>query len=271
MGSERFWLRFPLGLCLVCAGALPAAGRVRQFSYSRESALPRPATAEFQFWTTDRAGRPGRFQQFDNRLELEVGLTDSLMTAFYLNSTAQVSGTGAATQQSSGVTGVSSEWKLHLSGPSAAPGERADGIGTALFGEITYGPFAGDARLKLIVDGRDGAWLWAGNLTVDQAVEDLGGADRQRSTGEVSGGVSYGWGGLSAGLELWSFAVRNEDEFEGLTVYSGPTLVFAHQQFWLSATLLLQLGTALGSEGGFSQDLVRRERLNARILVGRGF
>ena len=243
--------------------AQTAHARVRKFSYSRESGAPTAGAAEFQFWSTDRAGREQRFNQLDNRLEVEVGVSERLMTAFYLNTSANVQGEGASRSASSGVTGVTTEWKYTLTdGP--AP------VGTAIFFDATGRPEAMDSRLKFIVDGTTPSTVWAVNVTANGGIDDLGGENTQRLGGELNGGFAFvPTPELSVGAEVWSFAVRNQATYEGLTVYAGPAVTWSPGAVWISATLLGQVGTLGGPEGTFTRDLVRRESVNFRLLFGR--
>lgn len=251
--------------CLVGLASPPAAhARVRQFSYSRESGAATPGAAEFQFSTTDRAGREQRFNQLDNRLEVEVGLTERLMTAFYLNTASSVAGEGADRRSSSGVTGVTTEWKYTFHDAKVDP------VGAALFLDATGGPEVVDTRLKVILDGVGARSLWVLNLTFNENIEDVGGLNIQTRTGEINGGVSFApVPEFSLGGELWSFGSRRESEFEGLTIYVGPTATWNPGPVWISTTLLAQAGTLGGPEGTFTRDLVRRESVNFRLLFGR--
>src|SRR5678810_823141 len=67
-------------------GMLGQAGATeRRFTYTYESATLGAGEREIEPWTTLRLGRNEYYRAIDNRLELEVGITDRLMTAWYLN------------------------------------------------------------------------------------------------------------------------------------------------------------------------------------------
>src|SRR5262245_22445372 len=57
----------------------------RHFTYTYESAVLPPDARELEVWTTWRTGRDRYYSAFDHRLEFEIGLTERLLTAFYLN------------------------------------------------------------------------------------------------------------------------------------------------------------------------------------------
>src|SRR5206468_7233929 len=65
--------------------ATPAGATERRFTYTYESATLGAGEREIEPWTTLRLGRNEYYRALDNRLELEFGVTDRLMTAWYLN------------------------------------------------------------------------------------------------------------------------------------------------------------------------------------------
>src|SRR5262245_32721798 len=62
-----------------------ASANDRHFTYTYETAVLAPGAREVEIWSTPRIGRTDYYTAFDERLELELGLTDRLLTAFYLN------------------------------------------------------------------------------------------------------------------------------------------------------------------------------------------
>lgn len=254
--------------CLIGALLAPAVAGAnnRHFTYAYESAvLPRDAH-EFELWTTVRNGRDARFSEFDNRLELELGLTDHLQTAFYLNTSATVAGEDAERTEQAGFDSVSSEWKYKLSDA------RADALGSALYGEIGYGPAELELELKLILDKRAGDALWAANFIVEQEWEDFGGESEPEQKFEVDLGFAYFVdAAIALGLEVRGQGVNAEDEFEGIAVYGGPTLGWAGREAWATVSVLPQIAAFAGEHHGFERDLVHNEKINARLLLGLPF
>ncbi|MCC6524672.1 MAG: hypothetical protein IT373_18590, partial [Polyangiaceae bacterium] len=160
-------------------GAASASANERHFTYTYESAALPEDALELELWTTSRIGREERYVRFDNRLELEIGLSDRLLTAFYVNTEAKVSGTGDATETEYAFAGVSSEWKYKLSDASA------DALGSALYGEVSFGPEELELEAKLILDKRAGDVLLALNAVGELEVKDLGDANELEPIVEV--------------------------------------------------------------------------------------
>jgi len=103
-----------------------------------------------EFWATNRISRDTRDSRFDNRLEVEYGLTDQLMAAGSMNTRSvsaedPASGAGA---KSVSFAGVSAGFKYKLADPMA------DAVGLALHGEVTYAPGEVALESKLILDKR---------------------------------------------------------------------------------------------------------------------
>src|SRR5262245_41025086 len=117
---------FVVSVLGLCSGAI---ANERHFTYAYETAVLPPGARELAVWTTPRIGKDTFYPRFDQRVEFEVGLTDRLMTAFYLNATAKTAqaATGLASELE---LGVASEWKLKLLDPVADP------FGLALYAEI---------------------------------------------------------------------------------------------------------------------------------------
>src|SRR6266545_4508107 len=143
----------------------PAVGRAneRHFTYTYESAVLPPGAKELEVWTTPRIGKDSYYVRFDERVEFEVGVTDRVMSAFYLNisnTTAQVGPDARETETE--FEGVSSEWKFKLGDPVA------DALGIGLYGEVTASTDELELEGKLLLDKRIGPLLVAGNLVLEQ-------------------------------------------------------------------------------------------------------
>src|SRR5262245_2737073 len=98
-----------IGAALLAAGA--AEANERHFTYVYESATLPTGAKEIEIWTTPRVGREDYYRRFDQRAEFEVGLTDRLQTALYLNFEAVSQETGDVMESEFAFGGVSSEWK----------------------------------------------------------------------------------------------------------------------------------------------------------------
>jgi hypothetical protein len=66
-------------------GHFTASANERHFTYTYETAVLPPGAREVEVWSTGRLMREQRSTRFDERVEFEVGLTERLQTALYLN------------------------------------------------------------------------------------------------------------------------------------------------------------------------------------------
>jgi len=252
-----------LSLALSAAGA---AASERHFAYTYESAVLRPGAWEIEPWTTFRLGRSDFYSRLDARLEAELGLTDRLQTALYLNMKAVNADTSEGRTSSSELQGISSEWKLKLSDPVA------DRAGVALYGELSAGPSEVELEGKLILDKRVGRFLGALNLVAEhewnfEAPE----TEREKKFELDAAGCFFLSSRLTVGLELRSHTVvPPEGEPTRSALFLGPTLSYARQGFWVAASVLPQVRALAGASDGHL-DLVEHERVEVRVLFGLEF
>jgi hypothetical protein len=245
----------------------PAAANERHFTYTYESGvLPRGAR-ELEFWSTYRTGRHDFYSRLDQRAEFEVGLSDHLMTALYLNwrdvATADPT-TGKVGSQFSW-QGVSSEWKYKLSDPVA------DRFGSALYGEASFSTRGMELEGKLILDKRAAKNLFAYNLVVEGEWERTsGGLQRE----EVALENDLGWThffrrNVAAGLELRSLTVFTPDHSpRHSALFLGPVVSYGGDHWWVALTAQGQLPALKRSVEDPGERLVLDdlERLNVRLL-----
>lgn len=255
-----------LGLSAVLLGlsAAPALGNGRSLTYTYESATLPAGARELELWTTARLGRDAEgFRRYDQRIEIESGLTDRLMGAFYINAETQRT---AAAGSVSALTGISLEFKYrHL---DAA----ADALGLASYLELSNGPDESELEAKLILDKDMDGWLWALNLVVEEEVEDLGGENELEHGFGLVFGSAFELGEHAAlGLEVRGTGVVAEGELESFAVYAGPTLSLKQKAGWLALTVAPQIGAFGTPAGGFGRDLEHNEKVQARLLVGYDF
>jgi len=243
-----------------------ASANERKFTYTYESAVLPQGARELEIWTTNRVGREERYNRFDNRLEFEVGLTDRLLHALYLNSKAFVAGEGASKSGGSEFTGISSEWKYKLSDAAA------DAVGMALYGELSYGPEELEIEAKFIVDKVAGSMHYAANLVLEYEVEDIMGENEAEQVLELDLAAAYSLSEhFSLGLEARTHTERAEGEIEHTSVFAGPALAWNAKPMWIALTGLYQLGAFGGEHSGFEQDLHDHEKVNVRLISGFGF
>ena len=249
------------------AAPAPLAANERHFTYTYESAVLPAGARELELWSTFRSGRTSFYSRLDQRAEFEVGLSDRLMTAFYLNwrdVATQDPATGDAVS-SFQWDGISSEWKYKLSDPVA------DRLGAALYGEVSLGTRAFEIESKLILDKRVGSNLFAYNLVLDGEWErQPGGTDLD----EVGLEHNLAWTHffqprLAAGLEVRShtaFTSQHRPEYSAL--FAGPVISYTGQSWWVALTALGQLPAIKRSVDQPNQRLVLddHERVNVRVL-----
>jgi hypothetical protein len=246
--------------------ASPAGASERHFTYTYESGVLRPGAREIEPWSTFRLGRSDFYSRFDSRIEVELGLTDRLQTALYLNVKAVTADTAAGRSSSTELEGVSSEWKLKLSDPVA------DRAGTALYGELSAGPSEVELEGKLILDKRAGRLLGALNLVAEHEWK-LDEPQTQRETAfEVDAAACWFLTpGLTAGLEIRSHTVLPPgDEPTRSALFLGPTVSYARQGWWVAASVLPQVRALAGATDGHL-DLGEHERVEVRVLFGLEF
>lgn len=247
--------------------AVPAAANERHFAYTYESGvLPRGAR-ELEFWSTYRSGRSDFYSRLDQRAEFEVGLSDHLMTALYLNwrDVATADPTTGKVGSELSWDGLSSEWKYKLSDPVA------DRFGSALYGEASFSTRGMELEARLILDKRLAKNLFAYNLAVDGEWERRPGALELQ---EVALENDLAWTHfvrprLAAGLELRShteFTPAHKPQHSAL--FAGPVVSYAGDHWWVALTAQGQLPALQRSADDPSQRLVLddHERLNLRLL-----
>lgn len=272
MSSPRFFPAsslLPLSAALAALAPAPVSANERSFTYTYESATLPEGAHELELWTTARLGREGgAFRRYDQRLEVEAGLTDRLLGSVYINAEsvhAKDEATGAESTES-GLTGASLELKYkHL---DAA----ADAVGLASYLELSAGPDEAEIEVKLIVDKQLDALILAANLVFEEEIEDFGGENELEHVFELDLGAAYELGEhVSLGAEVRGTGVIAEGELEGVALYAGPALSLRAKGAWATLTVAPQVGAFGGELSGFERDLEHNEKLQVRLLTGFDF
>lgn len=154
-------------LSVIILFSIGASAQDRQFVRTYQSTNLAKGVRDFEVWSTLRMGKEAYFRRLDERLEFEIGLTDRLQTALYLNMTHKSfadKDDSTGTIYSESEFSVSSEWKLKLSDPNT------HFIGSGLYGEATISGTELELEAKLILDkvmGKNliafnavGEWEW---------------------------------------------------------------------------------------------------------------
>lgn len=226
--------------------AAPLFSNERTFSYVYETATLPPGAKELEVWNTFRLGRLEHYEALDQRIELELGVADDVMTAFYLNS-----------RQENGVyksRGFSNEWKFKVSDPVA------DEVGFALYGEAGFQAHEIELEQKLLLDKRLEEWLGAFNAVAEQEFK-YRQADEEivllKKKYSLIAGLSRT---LSRKVSL-GVEARYTTILEGRAsnaFHAGPSLAASFKDAWFVLTVLPQWGE--------TKDLLVFEKSETRLL-----
>lgn len=231
----------------------------RFFTYTYEpKTLPKRAT-ELEQWATMRNSRDkGLYTRWDLRTEYEIGLTDRLTTAIYLNASNVYRHVDPTAPTTNGLyfRGWSSEWKYQLLNPSADP------LGVVLYGEIALDRREWEVEGKLILGKNVGRAVFAANGVFEQewkATLNPNGQPKTESEQkyEVTGAFAYRWGSYAFGGEARSHAVR-EGRTTKSALFVGPAVHASGERWWATLTLLKQL----------TKEFSEHEKTETRLLVG---
>ena len=256
--ARRRGVRRSLG-AFVLVGFLVAAGSAdadrRYFTYSYEPKTLPEGVIEFEQWATMRNGREdGLYTRWDIRTEIEAGLTDTLTTALYMNTTSKWD--PATGLNSMYFAGMSSEWKYKVSDPTA------DSIGGLLYGEATLDRREYEAEAKLVLGKNLGNLTLAANGIFENEWKsgvDIAG-EPETETEQVyqaTGGASYHFGAVSLGAE-GRFTSKHEGDESHSSFFAGPVFHASAKRWWATVTLLVQV----------TDDFEEFERTETRFIVG---
>jgi hypothetical protein len=266
---------------VICAIALISVGSSRCFSQDRNFArtyqsniIPKDVI-DLEYWNTLRMGKKGDYSPYefgrilDQRLELEVGLGGNVQTAFYLNvSHSSLLPLGGDAISSSTVTGFSNEWKWKLSDPVA------DGLGSALYGELSVNGTDVEFEGKVILDKRFGKSLVAFNLTGEAEIEAEAEDGEVEQEGEFPVQLDLGYTYLFSpqfgiGIEATNHNEFTEDGLEHSVLFAGPTIFVASGRVFGILNVQPQirnLHTSDVAPGNLVLD--EHEKIQARLLIG---
>lgn len=262
---------------LLLAGATLASvsqADERRFTYTYEPETLPQGAMEVESWVTLRTGRSkeaGRekFNRWDLRQELEIGVTDRYTVSFYLNETAQ-NYVDPATDE--GVSefewkGVSIENIYNLVNPANHP------VGVSVYLEGTYSGEEAELEQKLIFGQRHGDWKWAVNLIHETEWEDN--LEEVEGALGASAGLAYDFAkNWSVGLEARGEALLPEyGDVESWAIHVGPVVSYRQEKWWAALTVMPQVvgWNDRETDGSDNLDLAHNERLNLRLLFGFNF
>ncbi|PKN58591.1 MAG: hypothetical protein CVU56_04935 [Deltaproteobacteria bacterium HGW-Deltaproteobacteria-14] len=234
----------------------------RHFAFTYETATLPEGHFELEPWFTFRTGKERFFNRFDQRLELEYGVTDTVTTALYLNYSASAFKDGTDVVKELGTPGMSWEWKFKLADPVADP------IGVGLYFEVGAKPHEAEFEFKLLLDKQIGDVLVALNAVVESEFE----LDETEVELLLELDLAAAWlisTHFSLGVEVRGVLVMPEVEsVEHGALYAGLTLGYRTERFWLALSILPQVAALAGATGDSSLNLTEFERVQSRLIAG---
>lgn len=254
----------------------------RQFVRNYQSSVLPKGAMDLEIWSTFRTGREYFYQRLQNRMEFEIGLTDKLQTAFYVNSSHKAFAAhldtlgGIADTSVSGVFkesefSVSSEWKWKILDPSASF------MGLALYGELTLATGEIEIENKIIIDKKTDKNIFALNLSNEYEIEyevEKGEVEKKWEDGFA---VTLAYMNLfkprfGLGLEMVNHNEIVEEGWEHSALFAGPTLFHSGEKYFIILNILPQL-TNLHKTDDAPNNLVlnEHEKLDIRVLFGFSF
>lgn len=257
----------------------PAKAQDRQFARTYQSnSLPKGAT-DIEAWATWRTGREYFYNRLDTRLEFEIGLTDRLQTALYLNSSYMAFGAYLDTLgriPDTSVSGifyesgfsVSSEWKWNIINPNTHP------FGFALYAEFGFAPGEFEIENKLIFDKRTPKSIWALNLVneYEMEYEVEKGETEKKWEDKVEIDLAYMYmlkTNFGLGLEVVNINEIEKGNWNYSALFGGPTMYYAGSNYFLILNILPQWANLHQTDDApNSRVLNAQEKLEIRFLLG---
>jgi hypothetical protein len=252
----------PLILLSVLGLATEAEASGRQFTFTYESSVLPQWGTELELWSTWRVKRASYYSRFDERLEFELGLTDRLQTALYLNARSVTAPSAGALKTEFKFQGLSSEWKYKLLDPVADP------VGMAIYGEVSGGPDEIEFEAKFIVDKRFGAFLLAANVVAEYELKF--GLTENEFEVVFEADLGFAWfitENVTLGIEVRNHNLVTAGGFQHSALFAGPTLAVAGKKWWVALSFMPQL-PAIKASGDATLVLDEFERFNTRLLFG---
>lgn len=261
-------MAFLAGMAAHPSGGMTYANE-RRFTYIYESPVLSPGARELEIWTTYRSGKSYYYHRLDQRIELEFGVVDRLMTSLYLNYEWKMFDTNGdapgGEKGSEQAASVSTEWKYKVFDRVADP------LGVALYGEFTLGLDERELEMKIILDKQTGRFLLTGNLIAEQEwkndlVNGIIEAGKELKLG-ISGGISYSvTSQFSFGVEAVQQSILVGGAVEHAALFAGPVISYATEEWWATLTVLPQV-VGLKGETVDGLDLDEFERSQVRLLL----
>lgn len=242
--------------CLVSANE-------RHFTYTYETATLPAGAIELEPWVTMRMFRDDYYVRFDQRLEFEVGITDTVQSALYLNMSGIAAEQGDQLSKVFKYRGMAWETKWKLQDPVADP------VGVGLYFELGLQPHELELETKLLLDKRIGKFLFAFNLVGEIEAERDNGEFEKKTVLELDFGLAYFLTPqFTLGIEIRNLnELKGFDTYEQSVIYAGLTMSYAAKRWWLALTVLPQVAS-FGGDNDELLELQGHERLETRLILG---
>ncbi|HJW30114.1 MAG TPA: hypothetical protein VJ508_12820 [Saprospiraceae bacterium] len=230
----------------------------RLFTYTYQSNVLNAGQQEIEVWNTMLSGKADYYRKLAHRLEFETGLGHKLQTAFYLNLDQSFNGPVDL--------GFSNEWKWKLTDPVA------NAVGLALYGEL--GIESGETELegKILLDKQTGRFLHAINLVVEEEWGKITVGPKTETEKATIGDLHYALSfrinsGFNIGFESMLRNAWSSGNREFTTLFAGPCISLANENFWINATFLPQLSSLYSvDDTSNGLDLTHHTKNEIRII-----
>jgi len=260
VSSARVAVVVPVAAILFLApGESSATDRL--FAYTYQTPVLGKGDVELEPWLTYATGRETTYTLLENRMEFELGLGGGLQTSFYFNYKTEAfeDPLGGGIALDSKFDGISNEWKLQLSDPTA------DALGFALYAEASLAPDETEIEGKLLFDKSVGSVILALNGVYEVGWEQTGdGAEMEQKIAALAAATVEVTPAFHVGLEAREENVVAEGDVEHAILAAGPSLSFRPDAAWIALTVLPQI-TDLASG---ARNLDDGTKFEARLIFG---
>ena len=234
----------------------------RYFGNSYLAGTPPAEEFELEIWQTSRLGKAaGDYFSWRPQLEVEYGITDYLVTSFFINFESIKASNNSFASNPLGFHSASLELRYRLTNPDEYF------IDPSLYFEYTRGKNRNEYEPKIILSKRIGKFISAINIAA--AIEDNSDEQETETEFEITFGLAYDLNEkLALGFELKNNSLYEEfyDKQINQAFYCGPTLVYGNEYINIVLSGLIQVSGSPSTIGNL--ELLSHEKYEVRMLVG---
>jgi hypothetical protein len=214
----------------------------RPFTFTYDVYPEGKGNIEYEQWVTweHKTADDSKFNSYDFRHEIEIGVADNFDLAFYVPTWHhEDTSDGSKTHFDS----VGVEAVLYLTNPVT------DFVGAGLYGEMNVGDNFLEYEVKLLLQKDVDNWVFAYNLVAETEIEGVFKGDQANEVeGELANtfGASYSLSPhIRAGGEfVVECAYHNWSHLEDTPVFLGPVFTYeAEKHWWVTVTPMFQLSS----------------------------